>query len=458
MDVNTDPNNPSTAPIKMVIPVAQTSTASNYNWFLMTYGSIWAEHFSQNFTSHQYDVVNDYNPQPDAFNNLWAQSFSEGLNDWKFVLTTAEEAEDWAAYLVATCMTAFQFAFLVDCFDQVPYSEGLQGKEAVFAPKFDDGSTVYADLIRRLNDAVSKDFSLVSNSQLGTSDFVFAGDVNKWKAFANTLKLKLYLRQTNVANVTANLTECLNSPLGFVSEALISGFTNEAGKRNPWFGVNLAPEGLGTPNFRASNVLMDYLKNANDARIGGIFTPGSGAGGVFNSMVFGGRLNAEYVGVADANGLANTIATPNIKTTDPVYFFTKAQVYFMTAEAKERTGQSGQADYEAGVTASFVDFGATAADAAALLVADYAYPTGTLEDKVEAIITQQWVASAVRLPIEAWFDYNRTGYPRFLVPSANTQLGGALLPKRFFYPATEVARNVNTPPQKEISTPVWWGK
>ncbi|GHT71569.1 hypothetical protein FACS1894155_12150 [Bacteroidia bacterium] len=451
LDVNTDPNNPATAPAKIVLPAAEMSTAAFYNNYLMTYGSIWAEHLCQNFTSNQYNAINDYNPQPTDFNWMWSESFSGALNDYKYVIEEAEKVEDWNMYLIATSMQVFHFAILVDLFDKIPYSEGLQGNTGILAPKYDDGQTIYADLLTRIDAALSKNFSAITNTAIGSNDYLFHGDMNKWKAFANTLKLKLYLRQTKGGNVNAKLTECLGSSYGFVDEALIGGFTAEPGKRNPFYGVNMAGEGLGTDNFRAADVFLDYLKNNNDIRYNGIFKPGPGASGAFNSMVFGDRLNS------GGSTESDKIARGNWKSDDPVYFFTKAMIQFMIAEAKERTGISGKENYEAGVTASFIDFGHSAANANSLLSGIYAYPSAT-DAKINAIITQKWIASAIRLPIEAWLDYNRTGYPNFLKPSANSQIGGGLMPKRFFFPASETSRNTNAPAQEAIETPVWWAK
>jgi hypothetical protein len=451
LDVNTNPNNPATAPYKMVLPVAEMSTAAFYNNYLMIYGSIWAEHLSQNFTSNQYNAINDYNPQPTDFDWMWSESFSGALNDYKYVLEEAEKAEDWNTYLVATCMQVFHHAILVDLFDKIPYSEGLQGNTGILAPKYDDGATIYADLLARMDAALAKDFSAISNTVIGANDYVFQGNMDSWKAFANTLKLKLYLRQTVVSNVSAKLTECLNSPYGFVTKALIEGFTAEPGKRNPFYGVNLAGEGLGTDNFRAADVLLDYLKDNDDIRYDGIFKPGPSAPGVFNSMVFGDRLNS------GGSSESDRIARGNWKTDDPVCFFTNAMVEFMIAEAKERTGVDGKSNYEAGIVASYIDFGHSAADANPLLTGIYAYPS-TTDAKIKAIITQKWIASAIRLPIEGWLDYNRTGYPDFLKPSANSQLSGGQMPKRFLIPNSERTRNTNIPTPEEVHVPVWWAK
>jgi hypothetical protein len=103
----------------------------------------------------------------------------------------------------------------------------------------------------------------------------------------------------------------------------------------------------------------------------------------------------------------------------------------------------------------------------------YEHPTaGTLAQKIEAIIVQKKVSFGYGVHyIEAFFEKNRTGYPRTstvysdngayvpgdIVISKNSVLGAGLLPKRLVYPDVERTRNSNTPAVVPISTKVWWG-
>ena len=134
-------------------------------------------------------------------------------------------------------------------------------------------------------------------------------------------------------------------------------------------------------------------------------------------------------------------------------------------------GDQAQSLYNSGVSAAFSLYGLDATSFIAPAGA-YAYPVaGSLDDKIDAIITQKWASLPGSHALEAWFERNRTGFPKSspvystdpgyiggqFVISAASVLGDAY-PKRIVYPDVERSRNSNTPPQVPITTPVWWGK
>jgi hypothetical protein len=459
LDVNENPNNPTSAPYATVFPSATASTVMVYGNFFVTIGSLWSQQFTQNNNSSQYMGLDSYDVTPSTtpFGNIWSESFLNGLKNFNYVATEAAKVEDWTVHLAATCMMAFITQNLVDAYDRIPYTEAILGG-ANLAPKYDNGADVYADLIVRLNNALDKDFSSSSNTNLRTSDFIFGGNAENWRKFANTLKLRLYLRQTKVNSSVANagMLECLNSPIGFVTDATMGGFTTANGSMNPFFSTNIASTGLGVANHRASKTMVDYLTNNLDPRLKSFYITGTDP-------------DAAVVGIAQGD-FRSTTPQPGTASvgrwaaTDRVYLFSAPQVLFMIAEAKERTGSSGKADYDAGVRAAFVlaGFGLTAAGADPLLESGgvYEYPTGTTAQKIEAIIVQKWIAATMRTPFESWLDHNRTGYPTFFVTSVNSVLTPkeTALPKRFLFAQNELNTNPNVPALVPITTPVWWAQ
>lgn len=166
-----------------------------------------------------------------------------------------------------------------------------------------------------------------------------------------------------------------------------------------------------------------------------------------------------------------TATTPAQSATDPVYFITAAESYFLQAEAAVRYGNAANASalYSAGLSASFSQDGGGGSIPAA-----YAFPvSGTTEQKIEAIITQKWLS----LPssghtLEGFFDQERTGYPKLssvystndaYVPgqwviSPYSVLPVGKYPKRLVFPDSERSRNNKTPAEVPVTTPVWWGK
>ena len=52
-------------------------------------------------------------------------------------------------------------------------------------------------LLASLDSALNQNFNAATNTQPGAEDYIFGGDMDQWRAFANTLKLKMYLRMVN---------------------------------------------------------------------------------------------------------------------------------------------------------------------------------------------------------------------------------------------------------------------
>lgn len=468
LDVNTDPNNPATAPYKLVFPAATVSSASIYGGDVVIIGSLWAQHFTQSNVANQYKNIDSYNLISDNFDAMFREAYSGALNDFDFVLKESEKAGDWNTYLMATVLQCFTYQVMVDLYGQLPYSEAFKGVDNL-SPKYDEGVAIYDALIAKLDAALAKDFDAKTNTNIDYNDMIFGGKMNRWKEFANSLKLKIYLRQTKVSSrqsiVNAGLAACLASPLLAV-DAKLTGFSSDIGKQNPFYGAEIDPNGLGGVNLRASKTLYNFLANKGDARRTLIYKPGSAAGTTFNALAQG-DFNAPSTGAT----ATNMLAVGQFNSTDPVYFMSAAEVYFLKAEAELRLGLGGdQADYEAGITASYTKFG-IAASAPAAISGSYAYSTlGTFDQKLNDIITQKWIASAMSQPIEGFFDFNRTGFPatitepapgqfvitKLFTTSVESVLPSGTFPQRLLFPRSERDRNPNTPAQVAIEVPVWW--
>jgi hypothetical protein len=175
---------------------------------------------------------------------------------------------------------------------------------------------------------------------------------------------------------------------------------------------------------------------------------------------------------------SQTISGAKVLPTDPVYLISLPEAYFLRAEAAARgfSSEDAKAMYDAGVLAAFERYGL---DGTAFIAPGgaYEYPGGTIEENVEAIIEQKWVAHLGGNSMEAWFDMLRTGYPSFsefapgdaeydpLAPGApiltfplDAVTFEGEYPRRLLIPEDEVLNNPNAPdqPANGILTPVWW--
>ena len=464
LDINDSPNVPTLeqGTVQLVFPAAVLATVGKVGGDLTILGGIWSQIYTQSALSNQYKYIDAYDVKSTDFNDSWNVLYTDGLKNYKYVIDKARSTEDWNFYLMGTVMNAYTTAILVDLYDKIPYTEAFKGTGNL-QPKFDDGFAIYTNLIACIDSALGKDFTLSTNSVIASStDLVFGGDIDNWKAFANTLKLKLYLRMVNAQPAVAEtkIKELINSGVSFLtSDASVTNFTDVLGKDNPFYEQNI--RSLNTPNnIRASKTFASWLINNEDPR----------------AITYFGSAAPVSVNQGDYNGTDATYQKANVfvqSATDPVVFISKAESYFLQAEADARyfAGANAQALYNEGVLAAF---DATGNDGSTFISGAYAFPnTGTLEQKIEAIIVQKWASFPFGChAIEGFFEKSRTGYPKTspvystdasyvpgqFVIAINSVLTEGQLPKRLVYPYDETSRNSNAPVLVPSTTPVWWGK
>jgi hypothetical protein len=115
--------------------------------------------------------------------------------------------------------------------------------------------------------------------------------------------------------------------------------------------------------------------------------------------------------------------------------------------------------YTNGVVASFLYLGLADTDAATYLsqssTNNISY--GNAANKLEAIITQKWIALNGITAEQSWFDYTRTGYPLGL-PISEMADATKGRPVRLAYPASEITGNpANLPEQPNAFTSkIFW--
>lgn len=434
-DINVDPNNPEDVTPALSLPSGISGTAYVLGGYYSALGGFWSQQYAQAPAASQWLEWENYNLTEDDFNRQFTSLYAGALTDYEYVRKTTSSTADWKYYTIATLMQAYTFQILADLYDEIPYTEALKGAENL-KPKYDKGDAVYTSLLTRIDDAISKDFTLSSVKTPGAEDLVFGGDIEKWIKFANTLKLKIYLRYVvKDPNKYKTQIQALLTANNFLTEdAKIISFKAEQTGYNPFY--NTFVDRL-TGNINANKNLMDSLNANNDPRKSKIFTA-STTGANFNAITTGDSKNLSGKTIKD-------FATPTVAPTAPVYFFTKEEVLFLIAEAQARYGTATDAEiaFKSGISANLISLG-LASDA-------IVYPYNGLK----SIIVQKWIAATNKNNIEAFFDYNRTGFPT-MVESLTSTFTAGQRPKRLFFPDNERKTNPNTPAKVALNKPVWW--
>ena len=459
LDVNTDPNNPTSVTPELALPVAQIYTATSIyeNRYTNNLGNLFMYSHSQAYGFSWYTEEFQYLVNASFYEQLWTYHYQSVLKQYHTLDVEIEGDNSNNNFrAISKIMKAFHFQVLVDLYGDIPYTSALK-RGANITPTFDDAQTVYESLISELTAGIALIDSSADNP--GEQDIMFAGDLTKWKQFANTVKMRILIRQSGISGREAYIQEQFDviaaEGSGFISaDASINpGYVNEEGKQNPlWAAFGKAVAGTVTLNNDAtcaSDFVLDYLTTTDDPRIDSLFEePDAGHKGTPQGVTVGEDFNADNV---------SNIGPGILKGADQdAIIISAAESHFLQSEATLHGFITGgeavaKAHYDAGIAASFTALGATQGD--------YSGDSNwsNLSSKQEAIITQKWIALMGTNGIETWFEYNRTGFPTG-VPVSAAGDGVADRPVRLLYPNSEISANTaNVPKQKNAFTDkIFW--
>ena len=202
LDINKSPNSPSAENMTpdMMFPAVEMNLATSYGDFLRIVGGYYSQHYSQLTGTSNYLDYSQFNMSATRSSGTYTQLNTRVLGNLETVRDYASANEEWGTYLAATVLRAFTYQVLVDCYEQVPYTEAQSTDHP--SPKYDDGLDIYKGVIAEIDNALAK----VSDADLVCSNFLFpSATAQEWVKFANALKLKMYMRMSAAADVQTAL-------------------------------------------------------------------------------------------------------------------------------------------------------------------------------------------------------------------------------------------------------------
>jgi hypothetical protein len=402
--------------------------------------------------------------EPTQFNNEWLYSYSDCLSDLKYVKENGNEA----LANVAEITSVLIYQNLVDHYGNIPYFDALKGpveQGGILAPSYTDAKAVYDDLLLRLDAAIA--VLSVTEEVVGTEDLIYNGDLAKWIAFANSLKLRLLMRQSITGNQTIigqQVRDLISSGTFLNATADIAKipFGGATGQNyNPMFARR---EGGVGQFYVASKTTVDVLESLNDPRGLKLYKPAEGPGGLVGLKQ--GDIN-ELISPKPADF---SFPSPvSYGEANDVILMSHWEVMFLRAEADMRFGTADNEKqmFDAAVTAHFIHVGLTAADAATYLSTNVVYnPAATMLEKSNLIGVQKWISMNGLQESEGWIESRRfdqagsnvftnptTGI--FETPSRST-LPAGIFPSIRLYPQSEVSLNPDNVPDRVITDKVFW--
>ncbi len=453
LDINNNPNQVTAATPVLVLPAALASSGSyfstNFTFLNLWMGYWnWSGNYSIATSDKNYQFTTSYNT------GIWDNAYII-LKNYDYIDTQAATLGQPQLQAMAKIMKALHFHILVDTYGNVPYTNALKGL-ASSQPSYDDATAIYEDLFKQIDAALTlfndADRTTAQGGTVlnpGSNDIMFQGNIAKWRRFANTLKLRMLLRQSEKSDrqsfIQTQLATIKASGYGFTlsgeNAAVNPGYINSAGQQNPFYGtygygVNEQPvENYNI--YRANKYAVDFYRTENDPRLGEFYAPVGGSGSTYNATNFGTiapQVNSLVSGIGA--GLLNSVS-------QPAYILTSHEAFFLQAEAAQRGWISGsvQTLYQQAITESFVNLGLTAEDASTY----YSQALNNVSwvassNKIQAIITQKWASLNGWSPFESWSDYRRLGVPAVPI-SQDPSTSIRQIPVRLFYPQSEYNYN-----------------
>jgi hypothetical protein len=273
LNINTNPNQLPTASPNYLFTNALNVTAVN---MLGTneLGTYWSGQWSQGngyiISTQQfaYQFTNgDF--------NYW-DGYYDNLQDYQFVINNADASGQMFLKGPAKVMKAMLFQQLVDLYGNIPYTDALKGA-AVLAPKFDDQKAIYESLVTLLDEAIVDLKANPFTGSFGTSDIVFGGNVTKWTQFANSLKMRILIRQSKVTGretyIKTEINKIVTQGSGFITGEDVgvggaSFYQPAAGQLNPIYdrwGYSETGAKRALNNYpRPTQFLINSLKASGD--------------------------------------------------------------------------------------------------------------------------------------------------------------------------------------------------
>ena len=409
--------------------------------------------YTGGYTGAVYGYMEGYNSTLSSFTNFVKQGGT--LENDKY-------------YAIALIMKGLYYQKYADTFGAAPFNEA--SNPDIVTPKFDSVKTIYEGVIADLDEAIGiigdAATTGVGPELLGENDLFFNGDMQKWKQLANSLKLKMALRGHGGAGAdySAHVSSALSSGILANDNALMARDTEISTWASAVYGDVWGPF-YGGGNWHLGSKLVDHLRNNNDPRLskyampikGGTFTLERATSGSNVSLFekhtdfLVNHLIASGADVTDSGVTGDTrtvtvaagayvgqpvrmnskikphlhrqffsepstivVQTKNQgKPIFPQIVMTAAESHFLAAHAALLgIGSDANGHYQMGLRHAMKLWDVPDAEIDAFIASeDMASLNGTMEENLEKIAIQRWIAYFTE-GYEAWAVVRDTGYPK----------------------------------------------
>jgi hypothetical protein len=415
LDVNTDPDSPTTSTPDFLLPPVMAWTATS----VFDHGEEIA------YLTQQLATFSGFNKYHDRWDYVTANRIGQWRRHYHDISVnaqhtiTAAERENATNYIgVAKILYAFSTLRTTAIFGDMPYFDALKGNAS---PPYDPQSEIYEQVIIELDEAIE----LLQNTNTETvrpltasQDNIYKGNLNNWIGFANAIKARALLHLTphvtqNYTDVIAAVDEALNNWTDATFDYSL-GIAGNTLQMNQWGPSQADPDwnyGNNTLNSSAPGrfMLEEALKydpttnTVGDPRTPYLMKPN--ADSAYLSII----PSTGKVASFDDEEYPDLFGSYITQDYGPIYLFREEELHFIKAEAMFNQGDANGAytAFVEGITVNMDRAGVPGAEGLAFLGSSMLPQSGN-ELTLSAIMMQKYVA--LWLDGEVWTDMRRYGY------------------------------------------------
>jgi len=437
--INVNPNNPEVVPPEMLLPPIISGAVST----MTASGGSRAGQFVQHiaYLGGTSEEDGRYNLTGASFREEWngAMRLIKDVNQLR-LLAQQNQMPHYEA--VALVCKVYILSIMSDAYGDIPYNEAGKGDVAGLEfPNYQSQQEVYELMLDDLEQANQ----LLKNADPSLTikrDILYNGNTSAWRKFANSLKLRILMRESQKLDVGEAVRSIFNNPAEYpvfekVEDQATLVYNNNADLYR-WFILNPPTDGSGVNfdgNDRVGETMVNVLQEVADPRLKIYVAPTKNS---YNAR----RTNpaAPYVYRGQAVGLSSleqnalyqqtglnkddfSVLGKRIRKENRAFLFSYSELLFLKAEAIVRNmGVQGDAAavYLEGMAASLAKWSQVSqasneetpyinqGEAATFLArTDIALRE---ETALEQIAQQQWIDAFLN-GYEAWASWRRTGFP-----------------------------------------------
>ncbi|AQS93733.1 hypothetical protein BXQ17_06525 [Polaribacter sp. BM10] len=427
-DTNQNPNNPSTPVTASLLANVQRGTSG---YIASTTSNLYVQYLSNG----QYDEESRYqtlNWSPDGSYALLEdlrQIIEINSNDDTKIAAQAY-GSNGNQIAAASILRVYIMHGMTDRWGYLPYSEALDVSNNIY-PAYDSQEAIYDGLFNELDAALAS----IDGGNGPDSDIYFGGDMDRWRTFANTIKMVMGLRlsKADPAKGQVKFNEALSGVISSNDENIKYTYLSEDSNDNPW-----QDRFESRKDYLMSDVFVDKLIGTGtntlpeDPRLAKFAEPAT------TSATF---VGAPYGASNSATANYSFITSDIINNSEaPLMIYTYSEVLFARAEAAAKgwTTEDPATLYNQAVTASMEQWGVNSADATVYLTAN---PYTGIED-----IAYEKYVSLFFQGYNSWAEWRRFKAEGndgriALVAPANLLSNATDIPQRHGYSATAGALN-----------------